>query len=85
MLLLCDDAATAHAWVSALRALVVTIPRMLRHKSMISQEQLELLRHAFKASDDGQGFITLQVKLPFQATFATSRPATSAYLPPDAS
>ena len=29
MLLTCDDAATAHAWVTALRALLVTMPQMM--------------------------------------------------------
>ena len=60
MVLTCDDDATARAWVAALRALVVTMPKMLHETSAVSPEQLELLRHAFKASDDGQGFVTLQ-------------------------
>ncbi|KAL1516075.1 hypothetical protein AB1Y20_002687 [Prymnesium parvum] len=62
MLLTCDDVHTACAWSDALRALMVAMPQMLHKSSAIQAEQLDMLRHAFKASDDGQGFVTLQEK-----------------------
>ena len=53
--------------------LQVTMPQMLHNSSAILPEQLDVLRHAFKASDDGQGFITLQAQPQFERpTLATA-------------
>eukprot|EP00966_Prymnesium_polylepis_P030825 717357-Prymnesium_polylepis.2 len=43
-----------------LRALMRCMPEVLQRTSAMLPEQLEMLQAAFKASDDGQGFVTLQ-------------------------
>ena len=54
----CDDVATARNFVLGLRALLWAVPLM--QQSRLPQEQLDFVQQAFRASDEGRGYVAVR-------------------------